>query len=454
LAFCLALAAFWGSPGLAQTLTTILNNGPTANRINIVVLSEGYQTSQLGTFLRDATNVVQSMLASPPYLEYSNYFNAFAIAVASNQSGSDHHTPTTTLVDTYFNSTYDSYGVQRLVTIPPNDWDANYADGQGKVDALLRALMPEYDIPLMVVNDTQYGGSGGSVLISSVNSASPEIVVHESGHNFGKLTDEYSSAYPGWVPVEYPNATAQTNRALIKWTAWIAASTPIPTPSTYTSVEGLFLGAEYQTSGWYRPKYDCKMNHLGIPFCDVCSEQLVKSTCETVSLLDAFSPAATNLSIGTGTPLAFSVVPLRPRTHSLSLQWFTNGTAVAAATNAGFSLLPASLRAGSNLLQVQVRDSTPLVRNDPQNVLSNSVAWMLNVSISQLQLTSARWLGGGKFTFAVVGVAPNGFVIQASSDLKMWVPVATNFLAGGSFQFTNSAAGTFPALYYRAAILP
>ena len=80
------------------------------------------------------------------------------------------------------------------------------------------------------------------MLITSVNSSSREIVLHESGHTFGALADEYSDPYPGWITAEYPNVTAQTNRPLIKWTSWILGTTPIPTPGTsaYTSLVGLF----------------------------------------------------------------------------------------------------------------------------------------------------------------------------------------------------------------------
>src|ERR1035441_2333673 len=82
----------WGPPrALAQpSMQTILTNGPISNRLNIVVLSEGYTASQLAQFLVDATNAVNVLLSHPPYQEYRNYFNAFAIKVASNQSGSDH----------------------------------------------------------------------------------------------------------------------------------------------------------------------------------------------------------------------------------------------------------------------------------------------------------------------------------------------------------------------------
>src|SRR5512140_3792499 len=97
LAFLAAGLAAWVSPqACAQaTLTALFTNGPTANRINLVVLSEGYTAGQLGQFLIDARNAVSNMLAVPPYFEYSNYFNAFAISVASVQPGSDHYTPST-----------------------------------------------------------------------------------------------------------------------------------------------------------------------------------------------------------------------------------------------------------------------------------------------------------------------------------------------------------------------
>ena len=71
-------------------MQTILTNGPVSNRLNVVLLSEGYTSAQLTQFLVDATNAVNELLAHQPYQEYSNYFNAFAIQIASIQSGSDH----------------------------------------------------------------------------------------------------------------------------------------------------------------------------------------------------------------------------------------------------------------------------------------------------------------------------------------------------------------------------
>jgi hypothetical protein len=444
----------WGQP----TLTTLFTNGATSNRINMVVLSEGYTSGQLAQFLIDARGAVSNMLAVPPYQEYSNYFNAYAISVASTESGSDHYTPSVSLKNTYFNSTYDSYGLQRLLTIPPNDRDGTYTDGQGKVDALLQALMPEYDLVILLVNDPVYGGSGGATLVSSMNSASAELVRHEAGHTFGYLTDEYSSAYPGYVPSEQPNATAQTNRNLIKWGAWINAGTAIPTPQTtpYAQVVGLFEGAQYQTTGWYRPKLDCKMNHLNTNYCEVCQEQLVKVTYQRLSSIDAFAPAGSTVVAKVPQPILFSVAPLVPRTHNLALQWYADGTAVTGATNSSFSFQPQLYANGNHVVRAQVRDATALVRVDPGNVLSNSRSWTVNVSLSQMTLDTVRQLADRRFTFSVTGVAPQGFILQASTNLLGWVSVSTNALAGGRCNFTNAdpSLGVYPRRFYRTQAVP
>ena len=77
------------SPALGQaSMQTILTNGPVSNRVNIAVLSESYTTNELTQFSLDATNAVNALLSHPPYQEYRSYFNAFAIKVASSQSGS------------------------------------------------------------------------------------------------------------------------------------------------------------------------------------------------------------------------------------------------------------------------------------------------------------------------------------------------------------------------------
>ncbi len=440
---------------LAQpSMQTILTNGPVSNRLNIVVLSEGYTNGQLAQFAVAATNAVSALLSHPPYQEYRSYFNAFAISVASAQSGSDH--PSSGIYrDTYFNSTYDPYG-DYIITIPSD------STGQGKVDALLQTFMPNCQLPILLVNDPTYGGSDGFDItaIASTNAVSgemppnpPGILTHETGHVLANLGDEYTTPFD-YPDTEEPNTTQQTNRLLIKWKSWVSTNTPIPTPDTAgNGVVGLFEGAHYHTTGWYRPELNCAMGSLGVPFCSVCSEALVLAIYQHVRPVDGYSPANTNFSISSAQALTFTLSLLQPTTHNLDVQWFINGAAQSGATNPSLTLWAASLSNGTNAISARVKDSTALVRNDPMNLLSQTVTWTVAVNLPQLRLASPLWLTGGKLTFLVSGNAPQGFVIQSSANLLNWAPLATNYLVAGQFWYTNSTAAS-PRKFYRATALP
>jgi hypothetical protein len=438
------------------SMQTILTNGPISNRFNLVFLSEGYTSNQLGQFLVDATNAVRALLAHQPYQEYSNYFNAFAIKVASAQSGSD-HPASAQYVNTYFNSTYDPLS-DYLITIPPNFADTNYNNGQGKVDALLRTNMPNCDLPILLVNDLTDGGSDGfnKTAIAAVGFEMPEILAHETGHVLANLGDEYTNANPAFPNTEEPNTTQQTNRLLIKWNAWISTNTPIPTPpiSGYSSVVGLLQGAHYHATNWYRPQLNCLMRALYSPFCAVCSEALVLAIYEQVRPVDAFWPAGTNLYITSTQALAFNVTLLQPVTHDLSAQWYTNGMPCNGQTNAAFAVLPLSLPNGTNRISVVVKDNTSLVRNDPTNLLTQTVTWTLNVTVPQLRLDSPLWLGGGKFAFRVSGNAPKGFSIWGSTNLVNWVSLSTNSLVAGQYWYTNANTTAVSMRSFRAMTPP
>ena len=448
------LASMWVAsitPLQAQTnFYTIYTNGPASNRVNVVFLAEGYRTNDYTVFRTAATNVANALLATEPFAEYRPYVNVFAIAVPSVEAGSDH--PGSSLFrNTYFNSSYDAS--DQIITMPTNP------TGQGKVDALLATYLPLTDLSVLLVNDPTPAGSdnGGKTAITSTAANSISYIpAHESGHVLGKLGDEYSGAYPGYPDVEEPNTTRETNRAAIKWNAWITAATPVPTPSTFEFLDtvGLFEGAHYHTNGWYRPKINCMMNDTaGVPFCEVCREALVLSFYRRIRPVESSIPIAKNLTTTSNQSLTFAVSLLQPATHALSVQWLTNGVTVAGATNSSFSILPALLANGTNTVTARVNDSTPWVRNDPTNYLVQTQAWTLTVSLPLLQLKSPRWLGGGKFAFQVAGIAPQGFVLQGSSNLVIWTPLTTNPLVNGVFEYTNQVGG-LPVRFYRAFTPP
>ena len=280
--------------------------------------------------------------------------------------------------------------------------------------------------------------------------SSREIAVHEAGHTFSGLGDEYDSAYPGFPDTEEPNTTRETNPASIKWRDWILGGTPIPTPetSTYAAVVGLFEGAHYHDTGWYRPKLDCKMKTLGVPFCEVCAETLIKSTYRLVRPIEAHSPLTNSvITLAETQSLSLAITPLNPAGHGLKTQWFTNNVAVPDATNSGFIVTGSALSLGTNQIRVEVVDPTVKVRNDPTQLLKDSRAWRVNMQVSPV--LEARGLPG-RIVFSWPTTA-TGFFLEGKTNFN---PATPWMLLGGSpavvsnrYTVTNLTTG--PVRFFR-----
>jgi hypothetical protein len=452
----------------AAIFSTIVTNGPATNRVNLVFFAEGYTNGELAAFLNDATNAANDFLSAAPYSEYSNYFNVFAVFTNSAHTGSTHLISQSYAHGfTYFNSSYDDSS-DYYITIPPNTVDANPAHGQGEINSLLWTnyrsilLSTNNNLPALLVNDPVDGGSdGGSsdygrTAISSIGNVG-YILVHESGHTLGGLGDEYTLAYPGYsTNDDEPNTTVQTNLADIKWKAWVADGTPLPTPLLidYEDAVGLFVGAHYHTNGWYRPSENCCMQSFGVGFCPVCQEALVLAIYGKVRPIDQRQPATNSLTVTSPQKLSFSLSLLQPATHALSVQWRTNGVAVGGATNPALDLWPAQLGNGTKTVEADVWDATGLVRTDTGNVLKQTNLWTLSVALPVLQIDSLEWLANGCFSLRVTGSAPAGVVIQLSTNLTQWLAVQTGALSGGKWFYTNAGAAAAPKRFFRAATPP
>jgi hypothetical protein len=170
--------------------------------------------------------------------------------------------------------------------------------------------------------------------------------------------------------------------------------------------------------------------------------------------LDACSPAAKSLTVTAPTNLTFSVTPMQPATHQLSLQWRTNGAAIVGATNPALNLWWAQLGNGTNQVEIDAWDATGLVRTDARNVLHQTNVWTVKLAVPVMQLDSLRWLTNGSFSCQVTGSAPAGVVVEMSTNLVSWTAVQTGALSGGKFIFTNSGAAAAPQRFYRAATPP
>jgi hypothetical protein len=440
-----------GVPAVAQTNFSYLRQtGPPSNRVNLVILAEGYTAAQFPNFWVDATNIANLLLTNEPYASYRDHFNVAGLAVASAQSGSDHPV-NNTFVATYFNSTYG-----------PSDYYLGIptgSTGQGRVTALLDTFVPGDRLTVLLVNDPVPGGSdaGGSTAVVSRGAAFGSlysILPHETGHVFANLGDEYTTANPGYPDVEEANTTRETNRAAIKWAAWIDPATPIPTPpsATYLLEVGLFEGAHYHPTGWYRPKLNCMMRSFGVSFCEVCTEALVLRIYEQVRPLDDVFPTNTELVLTNAVPLNFSAQSVRPSNHDLHWEWRLNGVPLPGATNNSFQLCPPQIGNGLHNLSIYVHDPTPAVRADPNQRLRQSHSWSLQVQVPQLQLFAPHTVGL-HFAFGITGSAPLGISIQISTNLMHWRAVATGQLTGGQLMFTNPHSSR-PHEYFRVVTPP
>lgn len=357
----------------AEPVTTIRSNGASANRIDVVVLGDGYSAADLasGKYATDVETAIIGMFSQQPYTEYQRYFNVHRVDVTSADSGADH--PATGIFrNTALDAAYDCGGIQRLICV-----------NTSKVNSVLTASIAApnaRDVILVLVNDPEYGGSGGAVAVASTHSAAVELVLHEVGHSFGLLADEYDSSPPtcnNTVEPPEANVTRQTERAAIKWHIWIDAATPIPTPGT-TETPGLYQGAKYCTSGLYRPTFDSKMRSLGRPFSAINTDAHVKRIYNVVTPLDSALPQSSTLTLLQGTPQPASVTVPLPFTHSLTVTWSVDG--LVTATGPSFTLDTGTLSLGNHVMSVLIADGTPMVRNDPSQVLRTTRTWTVVVT--------------------------------------------------------------------------
>lgn len=382
-AWTLALcAAFIWMNASAQTVSTIISSGDPANRVDIVIVGDGYTSAQQAQFDTDARASLSAFLNFGFFADYSSYFNVRTLFVASVESGASHLELTPpTVKNTAFSAFYGCAGVDRLICVD-----------NAKVATAVNAVLPaiQRDYVFVLVNDTTYGGSGGSLLVSSTHALAPQIVLHEFGHTHGLLVDEYTSNPPPCSLAEPAgvNATLQTARNLIKWNYWIDAATIVPTTGNTTpGIPGLYEGADYCATGMYRPTYNSMMRSLGAPYDQINEEQMVRRLYNFVSPVDSFSPTATSFSVPTGSQPKFAVSPLVPLQHALQTSWAVDS--VAAGTGSSFDLDTRTLTVGSHTVVATVRDTTTRVRSDPTNLLTDTQSWILTVTATSALAATA-----------------------------------------------------------------
>jgi hypothetical protein len=259
-------------------VTKVYFAGDPHSSLDLEFIAEGYKSDEMGKFRDDVKKMADLLIAEEPYTEYKNKINVWAVEAISQESGTD--VPGENIfVNTALNSSFYTFGTDRYLTTQDIKSVNDYA-----------AAAP-HDYIIVLINSNRYGGGGVYNYYSGTTTGhalSAKVFVHEFGHGFAGLADEYYSssvAYDEFYPLNVepwePNITTLVNFDS-KWKNLIVKGTPTPTPAEdkYSTVTGLFEGGGYSAKGIYRPELDCRMksnNSKG--YCTVC-RKAVKETIE------------------------------------------------------------------------------------------------------------------------------------------------------------------------------
>jgi len=252
---------------------TLRFSGDPGNHVDIAFLAEGYTPQEMEKFRADAGRIASYFLSVDPYSSFDSAFNFYAVESPSEESGVT--IPGNDIyVNTNIHSSFYTFDMDRYLTS---------SDTKSMYDIAANA---PYDLLFVLVNSKRYGGGGfyNHYGQGTVDHELSEIVaIHEFGHEFAGLADEYYTAqvtYSDFYNLKFepwePNITTNVNFES-KWKNMISQETPIPTPreEQYKGVTGMFEGGGYLAKGIYSPVMDCRMKSNEAPgFCPACSEAI------------------------------------------------------------------------------------------------------------------------------------------------------------------------------------
>ncbi len=362
------LSLLVASVATAAPVEVLYDNGPADQRIDLVILGDGYTSSDQAKLSEDALSAVEGLFRETPYGEYRSLFNVKVIHLVSNQNGADNGTYGASR-DTALDTNFNCGGIDRLLCVDT-----------AKATAAAMADAPEFDVLVVIANDPKYGGSGGSIGVISTHASAVDLLSHELSHTLAGLADEYEDPYPGYPACSTtndcpePNASIRGTRATLKWAAWLEPSTQVPTgESEGNSAIGAYEGCRYLKTGVYRPKdLGCMMKVLGGEFCSVCREGLIRSFWRKVPVINGLVPANTStVQVCGGATLAVQTPPTTGGGYSFL--WSVDGVPTAQ-TSATFTV-DETVSSGQHTISVVARDATAMARNDPDGVLTQQAQW-------------------------------------------------------------------------------
>ena len=281
-----------GENGFAHR--TLEYHGDVATHIDVAILAEGYKQEDSLKFYSDAQRSIEMLMRYEPFKSLREKFNFYAVMCPSDDSGTSHpHEGKWNR--TALGSHFDTFYMDRYLTT---------LHAHKMADAL--SCVP-YEHPFVIVNTNTYGGGGvfNQIMLAAIDHPLiAELIVHEFGHSYAGLGDEYDYAGEDDDPM-YDVAVEPFEANLTtlvdfdsKWADMMPEGTPIPTPKAVipdfrkatteqefaeidaaTQRVGVFEGGGYMTKGVYRPAQECMMKILQTKyFCPVCNRAIRRIT--------------------------------------------------------------------------------------------------------------------------------------------------------------------------------
>ncbi len=251
---------------------TMLQAADTTRCINIAFVAEGYTLEEMPIYIEDVKKSIDALFSHEPFKSRKEVFNIIAVEPASEESGTS--VPRKGIWKrTALGSHFDTFYTERYLTTLHLK----------RLHDVLAGL--PYEHIIVLVNTEVYGGGGilNSYNLSAAHHAKTlPVVVHEFGHSFAGLADEYAydnepiPMYPADIEPWEPNITTLKDFHG-KWEQMISKKTPVPTPADkkYADAVGVYEGAGYSLNGVYRPMQDCRMRTNENPtFCPVCQKAI------------------------------------------------------------------------------------------------------------------------------------------------------------------------------------
>src|SRR5713101_7858087 len=298
------------SPG---ALIEFQKMGDPSAKVDLLVLGDGYTAAERPKYEKDARRFMEALFSTSPFREHRKDFNVWGLCPVAEESGVSR--PSSGIYRrSPVGASYDTFGTERYVLTTENRTLRDVAS------------FAPYEFIEILVNGQTYGGGGIFNQYATVaidNLWAGYVGVHEFGHHFAGLADEYYTSDVAYLPPANktepwePNVTALLEPANLKWNDLVAAGTPVPTPwdkeefgrferdiqrqrkelraagkpeaemdelfrkereredamlgsQKYAGKVGAFEGANYETRGYYRPEVDCIMFTRHKTFCAVC----------------------------------------------------------------------------------------------------------------------------------------------------------------------------------------